>query len=344
MSKYIRNISMNRNKNNTNGVFSISNEKVFYKQLNDLDYARELEGYDILKKYYDVVDQYASMDRNIILYEYDNNIHKNNGLLVDYFAVNNRLAIDYVNILKKYKDVFDKTIKYNKKGNCRMFFEERINTRFKNNTTNKLFIELDGKILDFNNNKVKIENRKIHQEIIKYFSSEKNTWNIISNADPNDMNIGLDGKLFDYTAGGYVPLMCEFAVFTCYNLIQAEYLSLKYNKKAFKEHKKIYKCINKVYVSKDRVKHIPRNIRIDAVLNYIDIVIAPIIKKINYDNWYDDFKNYLAMKILAVYDFNKMSKKDIILSITFLSIFYNEKITSLSELKILIKNIYGVKE
>ena len=50
------------------------------------------------------------------------------------------------------------------------------------------------------------------------------------------------------------------------------------------------------------------------------------------------------MKILAVYDFNKMSKKDIILSITFLSIFYNEKITSLSELKRLIKNIYGVKE
>ena len=344
MSKYIKNISMNKNKNNINGVFTISNAKVFYKQLNDIDYARELEGYDILRKYYNVVDRYASMDGNIILYEYDNNIYKDNGLVVDYFASNNKLAIDYVNILKKYKDVFDKTIKYNKKGNCRIFFEDRINTRLKNNTSNKLFIELDGKTLDLNNNKIKIENRKIYKEIIKYFSEDKNTWNIISNADPNDMNIGMNGRLFDYTAGGYVPLMCEFAVFTCYNLIQAEYLSLKYNKKAFKEHKKIYTCINKNYVSKNKIQHIPRDIRIKAVLEYIDTVMLPIMKKIKYDNWYTDFKNYMAMKVLAVYDYKKMSKKDIILSIAFLNAFYNANITDLNELKRLIKNIYEVIE
>lgn len=335
---------MNKNKNNINGVFTISNAKVFYKQLNDLDYAREIEGYDILKKYYDVVDRYASMDGNIILYEYDNNIYKDNGLVVDYFASNNRLAVDYVNILKKYKDVFDKTIKYNKKGNCRIFFEDRINTRLKNNTSNKLFIELDGKTLDLNNNKIKIENRKIYKEIIKYFSEDKNTWNIISNADPNDMNIGMNGRLFDYTAGGYVPLMCEFAVFTCYNLIQAEYLSLKYNKKAFKEHKKIYTCINKNYVSKNKIQHIPRDVRLKAVMEYIDIVIKPVMKKIKYDNWYEDFKNYLAMKVLAVYDYNKMTRKDIMLSIAFINTFYNKEINNLNELKKLIKNIYGVIE
>lgn len=341
MNKYIKSISVNKNKNNTNGVFSISNTKVFYKQLNDLDYVREMEGYNILKKYYDVVDRYANIGNNIILYEYDNSIYKNHGLLVDYFSINNKLDNQFNIILKKYKEIFLKTIKYNKKGNCKMFFEERINTRLKNNANNEEFKELENKIVKFNNIEIKIENSKITKEIIKYFSNEKDTWNIISNADPNDMNIGINGKLFDYTAGGYVPLMCEFAVFTCYNLLQAEYLSLKYNKKAFKEHKKIYKCLNKNNSSKNKVVHTPRNIRIEAVLEYIDKVVKPILNEIKYNDWYNDFKNYLAMKVLAVYDYNKMNRKDILLSVVFLNIFYNKKINSLNELKNLIKNIYG---
>lgn len=340
MKKFIKNISVNRNKNNTNGVFSILDTKVFYKQLNDKDFSREIEGYSILKKYYNVVKKYTNID-NIILYEYDKSIYKNNGLLADYFSYNDKLDNRYTMILKMYKDVFLKTIKYNYKGNCSMFFEERINTRLKNNVNNKIFKYLDNKILKLNNIEVKINNNKIYKDIKEYFGNNKKSWNIISNADPNDMNIGLNGRLYDYTAGGYVPLMCEFAVFTCYNLIQAEYLSLKYNKRAFKDHKRIYRYINKNTITKNKIVHKPRNIRIKAILKYIDIVIKPVLDKIEYGDWYEDFKNYLAMKVLAVYDFNKMNKKDILLSAAFLNILYNTKIKSLNELKQLIKKLYG---
>ena len=222
-----------------------------------------------------------------------------------------------------------------------MFFEERIDTRLKNNANTKFFKALDNKTVDFNHNKINLENSKIYSEIQKYFCHEKNTWNIISNADPNDMNIGMNGKLFDYTAGGYVPLMCEFAVFVCYNLIQSEYLSLKYNNKSFVSHKKIYRYINRPVISKNKILYKTRGIRIEAVSKYIDIVIKPVMKKIRYDDWYVEKKNYLAMKVLAVYDYNKMSKKDILLSSAFLNIFYNSDIKDITELKRMIKKIMG---
>ena len=38
------------------------------------------------------------------------------------------------------------------------------------------------------------------------------------------------------------------------------------------------------------------------------------------------------MKIMAVFDFKKMKKKDIIISLSFLSMFYNKSIKDLDEL------------
>lgn len=343
MEKYIRDLANNKNRNNINGFFSIKNIKIFYKILNDSDYEKELIGYNILKDYYRVPLRYFEISKNntnIVGYEYNENIQKNKGLLVDYFSNHEVLNSKYQDLLKIYYDVFKNTIKFGKKGNCRMFFEDRLNTRLKDNMSNKHIKNYNKQIVNFNGITIEFANNLIYNNILKYFKTERKTWNVISNADPNDMNICIDGTLFDYTAGGYVPIMCEFAVFVYYNLVQGEYLSLKYNQTSFKEHKKIYKKINKVKQLNGQLKHKPRDIRINAIYKYIEIVVKPILEKIEYDDWYNDFKNYFAMKVVAVYNFSEMKQKDILLSMCYLNLFYNKNFKKIEELKMFIKKIY----
>ena len=345
MNEFVKSIFVNKNKNNINGVFSIGGNKIFYKILNNSDYEKEKSGYLILKDYYKVPLKYLELEgyennSNVVCYEYCYKVDKDSGLLVDYFSNNDELNHEYKKILNMYKKIFEKTLTYNRKGNCIILFEDRLNNRLLNNINNFHFNNFDEINIIFNDNKIKLSNQIIYKNVLKYFTKISKSWNIISNADPNDMNICIDGTLFDYTAGGYVPIMCEFAVFVCYNLIQGEYLSLKYNKKAFIHHQKIYKCMNTITFNKDNVMHMPRKIRIDAIISYIDIVIKPILDKIDYENWYADFKNYFAMKLLAVFDFNNMYKNDILISLIYLNIFYNQSFKDINELKKYLKQLY----
>ena len=339
--KNIKEIEYNKNINNTNGVFQIGCIKYFYKILNEKEFKMEKIGYDKLNKYYKL-PRLISLDKKnkIVIYEYNEINKKNKGLLVDYFASNNFLTKEYYGILNEYKDVFDKTINYTKKGNCKIFFEDRLKTRLKKNIEYIKNLELDNKEYIFNGKKVIIKPLSINEDINNYFKKINKEWCVISNCDPNDLNICMDHTMFDYTGGGNVPLMSEFAVFTCYNLIQGEYLSLKYNKKAFKNHDNIYKYINKCNFKSNNINHKPRKIRIDAIEYYAKNIIAPILKKKEYVEWYNDFKNYFAIKLLAVFNFDKMNKKDIELSLCYMQLFYEAKINSINGLLKFIKKMY----
>lgn len=317
MKKVVKELVENKNKNNINGVFEIANKKVFYKILNNLDFIKEIEGYDIISQYYKTPKQYFKIknnQKNIVGYEYNESVAKNHGLLIDYFMENVRLDNHYYKILNNYKKVFLKTINLTSCSSCNIFFEDRINTRLKDNYN---FI--------LNHFKNKFNIKPLYKSIRHYYkvNSKKEKWSIISQCDPNDLNICIDGTIFDYTAGGYVPIMAEFATFFWYNLIQCEYLSPKYNSKAFENHNNIYKnMIKNKFVNNKTLDINISSMRLDAIIYYMEKVILPVLSKVNYENWYDDFKNYLAMKALAVFDFKEMRKKDICLTIKYLELFY----------------------
>lgn len=301
----------------------------------------EQYGYKRMKKYYKVSKLIAIDDTSrMVMYEYNDLHRKNKGLLVDFFATKDSLNKEYYDLFTDYIHTFDKTIKYTKKGNCGIFFEKRLKTRLKNNIDYLKQLNIDNQVIILNNKKVEIKPLKITNNIHKYFKNLKNEWCVISNCDPNDLNICMDKMLFDYTGGGNVPLIAEFAVFTCYNLIQGEYLSLKYNKTAFKNHKKIYKKLNKCKINSNTIIHRPRNIRIDAIEFYAKKIVEPLLTRINYLNWYDDFKYYFVMKLLAVFQFNKMSRKDILLSLSYSQLFFEADINSVDDLISFIKTIY----
>ncbi len=330
---YIKSIELNRNKNNINGIFKIDKCKIFYKVLTKKEYLYELDGYELISKYYKVPKKLFSFtfkNKGFVGYSYV----ESKKLLLEYFLENDHLNDEYFRLFDIYKKVFDETIKYKKIKNSSLLFEDRLNTRLKKNYIFLKKNNYENKIINYNGENIIISLKQIYEEVKKYFedSSDKKVC-IVSQCDPNDLNICMDGTMLDYTAGGYVPLMAEFATFYWYNFGQAEYLSMKYNKNVFEKYDK-----SKINIQKfaDDIKYNPRKIRKEALNNYIDI-IKNVMDNFEDDelnkNWFNDFKNYLAMKVLAVFDFIDMEKKDIDFSLAFISKIYNMNFEHVEDLK-----------
>lgn len=337
----IKELYVNQNLNNINGIFSIGNVKIFFKLLNKKEYYQEKKAHNLIKKYYNVPKKYFSIKKDniyVVGYEYYQENQLNQGLLVDYFANHEQITEKFISIIDMYYKVFNKTIEYNQYKNCKILFEDRINTRFKKNINNSVLQAINNQVYTLNGKSTKINLDTIRQEVISFFKKNKCTWNIISQCDPNDLNVCEDGTIFDYTPGGYVPIMAEFATFFWYYLCQSEYLALKYNQKAFQFHNNIYDKLNLVTIKENKLVHNYRKIRKESILMYIEKVVSPILSKINYDNWYYDFKMFLAMKILAVFNFEIMEQKDIILSIAYLQIFFDANINNVQDFIIFLKN------
>ena len=180
--------------------------------------------------------------------------------------------------------------------------------------------------------------KKIIISLKNFFNSKKKDYCIISQCDPNDLNIGTKPVILDYLAGGYNPLMAEFAIFFWYSIAQGSYFSVVYNENEYTNHSSIIKKIDKVAFNRNELTHQISYKRKKFLINYIKKVIDPLLKKThkNY-NWYEEFKNYLAMRIISVFDIAKMNEKDKLLSLAYLDLFYNQ--INISETPQLIKII-----
>ena len=337
MKRVINSLVENINQNNINGIFSINDAKIFYKILSDKEFLMEKKGYKSIQEKYKVPKKIFELEdtTKVIGYEY----YDKSDLLVSYFINNEEINEEYENLLKMFGKVFSETIDYSYSENSHLFFEDRLNNRLKNNISFSIG-KYNNKIFNLNNHKICLDILQMNNEIITFFNNKKRKWNIVSQCDPNDLNICIDGTIFDYTAGGQTPLMAELAVFICYNLIQGEYLSLKYNQKAFKYYPEIYNHMSNLNIKNSNISYKVRKIRLESVLKYIDYVIVPTLEKIDYSDWYNDFKNYFVMKLLAVFDFNKMSDEDVIFSLTYAYLFYNKKFDKIDKFKEFLMEVF----
>lgn len=318
-----------------NGVSFIGSKKIFWKVVDELTLAREIRGYESVAQYYPVPKLYGHLylgdGQYALCFGYEESVGEEKGLLVDLFATQESLGNDFATIIQMYRDAFLKTLTKQDSTSSDIFFSDRVRERIPAYYSAD-FLNTDQNFV-FNEHPIHIQPSGIVDDIKQYFSDRQNSWSIVSQCDPNDLNIGTLPVLFDYTAGGYVPLMAEFATLFWYQLAQGSYLAPIYNKEAFKDHQRIYATMDKVSLVQNHLTHIPSDLRIQFLKEYMTQVIQPCLAKIPDDyNWYEEFKNHLAMKILGVFNISKMEKKDMLLSLGYLHLFYTANIPNIEDL------------
>ena len=336
-------------RNNKFGGFQVGDFKLFYKILDINDYNRELKGYNIVKKYYDVEKLLINLSNNktgILIYEYDEEIGNDKGLLVDYYASNEKLDKQFYNIIDIYKQVFKATLNYTFTNSCNIFYKDRVDSRLRK-YYNHDFLEKYSKNekITFNGKNIEINLKLIKEELEKYYSENKKYWSIISQCDPTDLNITMKGRIIDYLGGGENPLMAEFAMFFWQNVCIGNYFAIKYNSKYFCNHPKIKSKIDTVEFNhaNNTLFHYIRNIRLESIIYYIDELLIPLMDSINYIDWYRDLKNFIGIKILTIFDLNIMEEKDIFLSLCYLHVFYSNDFETPEEFKSFLVDFYKKK-
>ncbi len=331
----------NQNKNNTNGALSIGKINVFYKILSVTDYYRELLGYSIVRKYYSVepkLGAFTNNEQGVILYQYDKSIGFNKGLLLDYFTSENPDNTILTNILENYYNTFCKTLSYRYTTSHDVFYKNRIDNRLFKYYDEK-FWKMQNTSLIYNEKEIAINPLKHVRELIKYFDIPKKYWTIISQCDPTDLNITTNGVILDYYCGGHNPLMAEFSMFVWQNLMIGDCLAPKYNNKYFNQHPRIFQCLYEPKIENNNLYYAIRPIRLNAIFLYIDMIIEPVLQIINYNNWYEDFKNFLALKMITIFNIKELSEPDRLTILVLLEVIYSKNIYRTQELKNLINDI-----
>lgn len=319
------------------GSFNIGKDKYFYKIVSKESAKLEIQGYSYMRSRYPVAnligDYSIDNQKSVLIYDYEITINQESGLLVDLFA--NQVEVDkqILSILSLYKKIFIDTLRLDTGKSSDILFKSRIKTRLTRYYDQGFIRRMEGVKLIINGNECTLHLKIIIESIEEYFRCDRKTWCVLSQCDPGDLNIGTKPVILDYLAGGFNPVMAEFATFYWYQLAMNNYFALKYNPKAYLKHKKIYKQIDKVFKEKNKLNHNQNSIRKSFTKEYIDRIINPIITKTNGNaNWYKEFKNYLAMRILCVFDVTKMSRKDMMLSLGYLQLFYDQDIKKPEEL------------
>jgi len=210
------------------GVIFIGKNKYYYK-IQDLNLCKkEIRGYLALKEFYPVPEFCKTIFINrklgAVVSSYESTIKKNRGLLVDLFSKKRFTKIEkekIVEIINLYKNIFKKTFVKSSYSASDIFFKNRIKTRI-NKFYPNIFLKKSDKIPAFflNNEKIELNIEENFLNIKKFFKNKKKTWCVVSQCDPNDLNIGTKPIFFDYLAGGKNPLMAEFATLFWYNLVQ----------------------------------------------------------------------------------------------------------------------------
>lgn len=284
---------------------------------------REVAGYRSCREFYPVPELVGVIKLEThayLVYEYEKSISKETGLLVDFFANPTGNIDDVASVLKMYATVFKSSLCKSQKSCARIFFEDRISTRI-NTFYGEEFCSKEHEVV-LNGQKLTVSLDSHIKKIEEFFSQSKEKWCVVSQCDPNDLNIGTKPILLDFTAGGKVPIWAEFATFFWYQLAQGGHLSLVYNPKAFEDHAAILGNKDLLICDNGTIAHKPIPLRKAFAAAYIEQVLSPIWNEIGTEGWYLEFKNYMAMRILGVFDVSKMTPSDTLLCLGYLEIFY----------------------
>lgn len=322
---------INFQNNSINGVIEKCNKKFFFKMLCNQDFDNEIIGYIKIKNALPVnkiIEIYKLQDCYIIIYEYENTISDNEGLLNDFLVKNDiEITDDSKQVINRIVNLYNSSFKVTINKNVypmKQFFQERIKSRLKKWYSKEKFF-------DYNVNINGMESRKtteIINEANNFFEKKCKLECSLSQGDPNTLNIGTKPIFFDFATSGYNPIICEFSAMFWSVLIADAYFCPKYHPKSYYNHNKVFENIDKFnpdlrYEINDKEKKIKiqsniksSRIRINFMKEYIKMIETLEInigKEIIY---------FLLMRILCIFDIRTMTKEDYFYSIFILHYLY----------------------
>lgn len=322
---------INFQNNSINGVIERNNKKFFFKLLGNQDFNSEITGYIGIKNKFPVnkiEEIYEFQNCFIIVYEYENTIHNNEGLLNDFLVQNDEEIKEnpkqiIQKIISLYSNSFKMTITSSQYP-MQQFYQDRIESRLIKWYNKEKKIEYKININGVEGKKTS----EIIKEVINFFNKEHKLECSLSQGDPNTLNIGIKPIFFDFATSGYNPIICEFSAIFWSVLIADAYFCPKYHPKSYYNHKKVFKNIDKFtpnlqYEVNDTEKKIniqsnikTSKIRIDFIKEYIEM-LENLNVKIG-----KEFIYFLAMRILCIFNISKMEEKDYFYSIFILHYLY----------------------
>ena len=314
---------INVQRNSINGYSKGDINKYFFKILNVYQAEDELRGYIQIYgkiKVAKLRDIIIYNNAYILLFNYDNSIQKDEGLLNDFFVkreIDNKIYNQDFNkintIIKEYLSNINDVLE-EKHYPMEKFFENRIDERlikwYKNNI-----------IIIFNKNRYELEN--IINNTVNYFKTHKQKECFLSQGDPNVLNIGEKPIFFDYPTSGYNTIDAELSTIIWSILFNDLYFAPKYHKESYYNHEKLFKNINKYTPIIDY--------KIDKTMKYIEVTSCELktskIRKMfiihvldylamkNNIHISEDIIYNLIMRILCIFNLNEMEEQDMVYSL-----------------------------
>ena len=287
-------------------------QEIFNKTLEDM----QIDFNEWYLKIKDQLDEDAAGKLANNIYEIVRNDLKKNITQFDKKKINEILSI--------YNDIYSSSIEYRSYCPSNIFFIDRIYTRLQKWYLNSK--KLNNTIIYCNNEKIALN--EILNEIYTYF--EKNICTkrqcVLTQGDPNTLNISTKPCFFDLATAGYNPIIGELAITIISTLIYDNYFCPKYHPKSYYLHETAleqYKCFEpKLTVEKNKnvinIKSniITSNVRKKYILKYLEILEN---NNIQID---EEIKYYILMRLLCVFDIRKMDHIDYYYSLFMICYFY----------------------
>ena len=277
-------VSIFEEANSTYGVCFKEAKQYFYKASSSESINLEISGNLLSKSIFitpTIVKMYEIHSTKAIIMKYVEEVSYNKGLLCD--ELNDTTSL--LKFKRHFKYIFDlyesaldsKTISdYGISIAYRKFILNRLTSRWLDwyiqNDYFSTTVMLDNKEYDL---------KRISENVTKTIKKRKKGFLIISHGDPNDMNFGINKRVFDMETFGITPISLEFASFYLNLLIGGSYLFPKYQQNKYLQHNLIYS--------------IPLPFKVDYVIN--DEII------VNSFTWnFNKKRSYMLDKLMKIFE------------------------------------------
>jgi hypothetical protein len=162
--------------------------------------------------------------------------------------------------------------------------------------------------------------QRVLHDLRQYFLGTEECTAAVTQGDPTELNLGVPLMWFDFDNAGYNSVLGEWANFLWYVYILGGYAVPKYAPRLFRDHPCVLPLVQSRAPRLKTGRHggaifidyavdvgHPRRVLLSR---YLKLLIEPVSKVFDMEQWESDIRYYLALRIIGVYDIFKFQPQD----------------------------------